>query len=148
MPTISRSISGSGPSRRIEWLSQTTDATPLLLQWLNLPAAGDGAFFNCNITAQQSNGQRGFGRTDIGQVNRNSVGVGTGDTVAVGANGYVDTVATPWTTFGAPAGWAAQPADLTSSPIISLGIIGAAGQTINWLFIMDVYLFGGAVILF
>jgi hypothetical protein len=148
MPSLSVSVSGSGQSRTLQWLVQTTDATPITLDWLNLPSAGSGAFFNSNITAQQDNAQRAFGRTDVGQVNRNSTGTGTGDTISVGANGYVDTVTAPWNTFGAPAGWGAQPADLTAAPgAIRLGVVGAVGQTINWLFLVDIYLWGGAILL-
>lgn len=148
MPSISVSVTGSGQSRKLQWLVQTTDATPITLDWVNLAAAGAGAFFNCNITAQQNNAQRAFGRTDVGQVNRNSTGTGTGDTISVGANGYTDTATTPWTTFGAPAGWGAQPADLTAAPgAIRLGVVGAAAQTIDWLFVMDIYLWGGAILL-
>ena len=147
MPTIDVAVTGGGPMRTIMWRAQTTDATPILLPWVNLPSTGSGAWFNSNITAQQSNADRGFGRTDVGQVNRNSIGVGFGNTIAVGSNGYTDTVATPWTTGGTPAGWGAQPYDLSASPIVQFGLVGAAGQTTDWLFVVDVYLWGGAILL-
>lgn len=147
MPSLSISVGGGGLVYRIQWLVRTTNATPITLPWVNLPSAGSGAYFNCNITAQQDNGQRGFGRTDVGQVNRNSIGVGAGDTIAVGSNGYTDTATVPWTTTGTPAGWGAQPTDLSASPNVLFGVVGAVGQNIDWLFVADVRLWGGAILL-
>lgn len=137
----------SGLLRRVQWTVRTTDGTNTLLQWLNLPSAGSGAYFNGNITAQQDNAQRVFVQTYVGTVNRNSTGTGAGLSISVGPNGYTDTVTTPWTSPGSPAGWNAVVHDLSASPIISFQVQGAAAQNIDWLATVDVYLWGGAVIL-
>lgn len=141
------SVFGSGSAFKITWIVRTTNATPSTQQWVNLAAVGAGVSFNCLVTAQQDNAQRGFLQTQVGEANRNSTGTGTGNSITVGPNGYVDTVTTPWTTFGAPAGWAATQSDLSAAPIVTMGVTGAAGMNIDWLVNMEVYLFGGAVLL-
>lgn len=141
-------VSRTGLVGKVQWTVRTTGAASTLLQWLNLPSAGSGASFNCNLYAQQDNGQRAFDQTYVGQVNRNSTGTGAGLTIAVGPGGYTDTVTTPWSTTGAPAGWNGTPIDLSASPTISLQVQGAAAQNIDWFFVLnDVSLFGGATLL-
>lgn len=141
-------VGTTGISRKVQWSMRTTDGASQLLQWLNLPSAGSGASFNANLYAQQDNGQRVLLETYVGQVNRNSTGTGGGLTISVGPGGYTDTVTTPWTTPGSPAGWNGTPIDLSASPTISLQLQGAAGQTTDWVFVLnDVNLWGGAILL-
>ena len=138
---------GAGLMRRVQATFSTTDATSTLRRWCSLTAAGAGVYFNGNISAQQDNGQRFFVQTYVGSVNRNSTGTGTGLSISVGPNGYTDTASVPWATPGAPAGWNAVVHDLSSSPDVSFQVQGAAGQNIIWICDLQVYLWGGAILL-
>ena len=139
---------GAGLMRRVQVTISTTDGTNTLRQWCNLSAAGAGVYFNGNISAQQDNAQRFFVQTYVGAANRNSTGTGAGLSISVGPNGYTDTATAPWATPGAPAGWNAVVHDLSASPIVSFQVQGAAGQNIIWICDLQVYTWGGAILLF
>ncbi len=140
-------VVGNGVMRRVQWTIRTTDGSAVSLQWCDLTAVGSGVYFNGNIVAQQDNAERAFVQTYIGTADTNAIGTGTGLSVSVGPNGYIDTATAPWTTFAAPVGWNAQPHDLAAAPIVSFTVQGAAGQNIDWLVDVNCYFWGGAVLL-
>jgi hypothetical protein len=107
-------------------------------------AVGTAISFRVRLMGVQNNGERGLYFAPEGTGARNAIGNGLGTPILIGTTGYTDAAAVPWTTIGVPAGWAATLAFVVN--VLTLSFNGAAGQTVIWRGMMEVWYHNGATV--
>ena len=107
-------------------------------------AVGAAITFRVRLCGIQSDGTRGLYFAPEGNGARNAIGNGLGTPILIGPVGYTDAVLVPWNTILVPAGWAVALA--FAGNVLQLTFNGAAGQTVIWRGMMEVWYHSGATV--
>lgn len=107
---------------------ETTDATPVIIAWAQLPVDGAGVVYEGRCQAVQSTGANGQYAFIGGEAAAEAGVVGQVNPI-IGGAGYVPP-GPPWATPGAP-GWTMILAQIVGTQL-QINMAGLAGQTVRW----------------
>ncbi len=121
-------LGGSGDLNVFAFDFETTDATPVIQVWAQLPTNGSGVLYEGRVEAVQNTGANGQYAFIGGAAGRNATGSGLNSPIA-GGQAWTPPGA-PFATLAAP-GWTMILADLAANQL-RINMAGLGGQTIRW----------------